>query len=137
MDALQAIEAKYQALSARLDEATLRLWVAAEARSLGRGGVSLVANAVGISRTTIYAGLAEIEEASKASKKRGAASAAAGKSTLRVRASGGGRKKLIDLNQGLLDALDALVEPTSRGDPMSPLRWTCKSTTRLALKKQN
>ncbi|MHB1123186.1 MAG: ISAzo13 family transposase [Ramlibacter sp.] len=132
MDALQAIEAKYQALSARLDEATLRLWVAAEARSLGRGGVSLVANAVGISRTTIYAGLAEIEEASKASKKRGAASAATGKSTLRVRAAGGGRKKLIDLNQGLLDALDALVEPTSRGDPMSPLRWTCKSTTRLA-----
>ncbi|UUZ62353.1 ISAzo13 family transposase [Polaromonas sp. P1-6] len=132
MDVLQAIEAKYQALSARLDEATLRLWVAAEARSLGRGGVSLVANAVGISRTTIYAGLAEIEEASKASKKRGAASAAASKSTLRVRAAGGGRKKLIDLNQGLLDALDALVEPTSRGDPMSPLRWTCKSTTRLA-----
>ncbi|UUZ64466.1 ISAzo13 family transposase [Polaromonas sp. P1-6] len=131
MDVLQAIEAKYQALSARLDEATLRLWVAAEARSLGRGGVSLVANAVGISRTTIYAGLAEIEEASKASKKRGAASAAASKSTL-SRSAGGGRKKLIDLNQGLLDALDALVEPTSRGDPMSPLRWTCKSTTRLA-----
>ncbi len=132
MDALQAIEAKYQALAARLDEATLRLWVAAEARSLGRGGVSLVANAVGVSRTTIYAGLAELEEASKASKKRGAGSAAASKPTLRVRAAGGGRKKLTDLNQGLLDALDALVEPTSRGDPMSPLRWTCKSTTRLA-----
>lgn len=132
MDALQAIEAKYQALASRLDEATLRLWVAAEARSLGRGGVSLVANAVGISRTTIYAGLAEIEEASKASKRRGAAPAAASKPPLRVRATGGGRKKLIDLNEGLLDALDALVEPTSRGDPMSPLRWTCKSTTRLA-----
>lgn len=132
MDALQAIEAKYQALAARLDEATLRLWVAAEARSLGRGGVSLVANAVGISRTTIYAGLAEIEEASKTSKKRGAAPVAASKPPLRVRAAGGGRKKLIDLNEGLLDALDALVEPTSRGDPMSPLRWTCKSTTRLA-----
>ena len=132
MDALQAIEAKYQALAARLDEATLRLWVAAEARSLGRGGVSLVANAVGISRTTIYAGLAEIEEASKASKRRGAAPAGASKPALRVRAVGGGRKKLTDLNKGLLDALDALVDPTSRGDPMSPLRWTCKSTTRLA-----
>lgn len=132
MDALQAIEAKYQALAPRLDEATLRLWVAAEARSLGRGGVSLVANAVGVSRTTIYAGLAEIEEASKESKRRGAASVAASKPALRVRAAGGGRKKLTDLNQGLLDALDALVEPTSRGDPMSPLRWTCKSTTRLA-----
>jgi transposase len=104
----------------------------AEARSLGRGGVSLVANAVGISRTTIYAGLAEIKEASKASKRRGAAPAAASKPALRVRAVGGGRKKLTDLNQGLLDALDALVDPTSRGDPMSPLRWTCKSTTRLA-----
>ena len=132
MDALQAIGAKYKALSARLDEATLRLWVAAEARSLGRGGVSLVANAVGISRTTIYAGLAEIEAASKAPKKRGAAAAAENKPTLRVRAAGGGRKRLVDLNQGLLDTLDALVEPTSRGDPMSPLRWTCKSTTRLA-----
>ena len=132
MDALQVIEAKYKALSARLDEATLRLWVAAEARSLGRGGVSLVANAVGISRTTIYAGLAEIEAATKAPKKRGAASAAEKRPTLRVRAAGGGRKRLVDLDQGLLDALDALVEPTSRGDPMSPLRWTCKSTSRLA-----
>lgn len=132
MDALQAIQAKYQALSERLDEATLRLWVAAEARSLGRGGVSLVANAVGISRTTIYAGLAEIEQASKATGKRRAASAVASTPTLRVRAAGGGRKKLIDLDRGLLDALDVLVEPTSRGDPMSPLRWTCKSTTRLA-----
>jgi hypothetical protein len=132
MDALQAIQAKYQALSARLDEATLRLWVAAEARSLGRGGVTLVANAVGVSRTTIYAGIAEIEEASRASRKPAVTPTAAGAATLRVRAAGGGRKKLIDLDQGLLDALDALVEPTSRGDPMSPLRWTCKSTTRLA-----
>jgi hypothetical protein len=132
MDALQAIQAKYQALSSRMDEATLRLWVAAEARSLGRGGVSLVAKAAGVSRTTIYAGLAEIEAASKTSKRRGAASAAASEPTRRVRTAGGGRKKLIDLDLGLLDALDALVEPTSRGDPMSPLRWTCKSTTRLA-----
>jgi hypothetical protein len=132
MDASQAIATKYHALAARLDEATLRLWAAAEARSLGRGGVSLVANAVGISRTTVYAGLTEIEAASKAAKKRGAAPTAVGKPSLRVRAAGGGRKKLTDLDQGLLDALDALVEPTSRGDPMSPLRWTCKSTTRLA-----
>ena len=132
MDASQAIEAKYKALSERLDEATLRLWVATEARSLGRGGVSLVANAVGISRTTIYAGLAEIEAAGKASSKRGATPTAVSKPTLRVRAAGGGRKKLVELDQGLLDALDALVEPTSRGDPMSPLRWTCKGTTRLA-----
>jgi Rhodopirellula transposase DDE domain len=132
MDALQAIEAKYQALSERLDEATLRLWVAAEARSLGRGGVSLVAKAAGVSRTTIYAGMAEIEAAGRTSRRRGAAAAAASELPLRVRGVGGGRKRLTDLDPGLLDALDALVEPTSRGDPMSPLRWTCKSTTRLA-----
>ena len=131
MDALQAIEAKYQALYGRLDEATLRLWVAAEARSLGRGGVSLVAKAAGVSRTTIYAGLAEIDAADKALKRRGAAASTV-EPARRVRAAGGGRKKLTDLDAGLLDALDALVEPTSRGDPMSPLRWTCKSTTRLA-----
>jgi hypothetical protein len=132
MDALQAVEAKYRALSGRLDEATLRLWVAAEARSLGRGGVSLVAKAAGVSRTTIYAGLAEIEAASKGSGEQPAASTAASEAARRVRAAGGGRRKLTEVDAGLLDALDALVEPTSRGDPMSPLRWTCKSTTRLA-----
>lgn len=132
MDASQAVEAKYRALAGRLDEATLRLWAAAEARSLGRGGVSLVAKAAGVSRTTVYAGLAEIEAASKASKKKSSKPTSVAAPTRRIRAAGGGRKKLIDLDLGLLDALDALVEPTSRGDPMSPLRWTCKSTTRLA-----
>ena len=66
MDQALAIEAKFKALSPRLDEATLRLWAAAEARSLGRGGVSVVAKAAGLSRTTVYAGLAEIEAADKA-----------------------------------------------------------------------
>ena len=131
MDMAQAIEEKYRALAGRLDEATLRLWVATEARSLGRGGVSLVAKAVGVSRTTVYAGLAEIEAASKARGKH-SASAAPATASPRVRAAGGGRKKLTEGDAGLLDALDALVEPTSRGDPMSPLRWTCKGTARLA-----
>lgn len=129
MDAARTIEAKYRALAGRLDEATLRLWAAAEARSLGRGGVSLVAKAAGVSRTTVYAGLAEIEAAGRAAKGKAKAPAAPAQ---RVRAAGGGRKKLVELNPELLDALDALVEPTSRGDPMSALRWTCKSTTRLA-----
>lgn len=132
MDASQAVAEKYRALADRLDEATLRLWVAAEAHSLGRGGVSLVAKAAGVSRTTVYAGLAEIKAASKASKKKAAGAAPMGAPGRRIRAPGGGRKKLIELDPGLLDALDALVEPTSRGDPMSALRWTCKSTTRLA-----
>jgi Rhodopirellula transposase DDE domain len=135
MDQTPAVEAKFKALSPRLDEATLRLWAAAEARSLGRGGVSVVAKVAGLSRTTVYAGLAEIEAAGKAKGKRSKAAAqpavvvAAHK---RVRAPGGGRKRLVDIDASLLADLDALVDPTSRGDPMSPLRWTCKSTTRLA-----
>lgn len=126
------IEAKYRALAGRLDEATLRLWAAAEARSLGRGGVSTVAKAAGVSRTTVYAGLAEIEAASKPTSKRSKAVPTPLATPKRIRAPGGGRKRLIDLDESLLADLDALVEPTSRGDPMSPLRWTCKSMTRLA-----
>ena len=134
MDQTPAIEAKFKALSPRLDEATLRLWAAAEARSLGRGGVSVVAKVAGLSRTTVYAGLAEIEAAGKAKGKRSRAAAqpVAAAAPKRVRAPGGGRKRLVDIDASLLADLDALVEPTSRGDPMSPLRWTCKSTTRLA-----
>ena len=119
------IQAKYQALSGRLDEAALRIWAATEARSLGRGGVSMVAKAIGMSRTTIYAGLSELKlpvpaEGNTSDRR------------LRVRAVGGGRKKLTNKDANLLGALDALVEPTSRGDPMSPLRWTTKSTYRLS-----
>ena len=133
MNDITAIEVKYQALSSRLDEATLRIWAAVEARSLGRGGVSAVAKAIGMSRTTIHAGLAELKAA---------VSTAAGSEkkprSARVRSSGGGRKKLATKDASLLGDLDALVEPTSRGDPISPLRWTCKSTHRLAdeLKKK-
>ena len=122
---MATIASKYKALSGRLDEATLRLWVAVEARQLGRGGVSTVAKAVGISRTTIYAGLAELDStAPEPVVKAG--------SRQRVRNVGGGRKKLTAKDATLLRDLDALVDPCSRGDPMSPLRWTCKSTTRLA-----
>jgi hypothetical protein len=125
MDAAKIIEEKYRSLSGRLDEATLRLWAAVEARALGHGGVSTVASAVGLSRTTIHAGLREL-----------AAVAAGGESLAgvprRVRAAGGGRKKLMIKDPTLLRDLDALVEPTTRGDPQSPLRWTCKSTPRLA-----
>ena len=131
MDDMATIEAKYQALSERLDEASLRVWAAAEARSLGRGGVSRVAKAIGMSRTTIHAGLSELKAGTPATVRK-----APGRP--RVRAAGGGRKKLVDKDAGLLSALDALVEPTSRGDPMAPLRWTCKSTYRLSeeLKRQ-
>jgi transposase len=125
MDAVATIASKYKAFSGRLDEATLRLWAAVEARQLGRGGVSIVAKAVGISRTTIYAGLAELDRVVPATP------AKAGPRQ-RVRSTGGGRKKRTVKDTTLLHDLDALVDPSSRGDPMSPLRWTCKSTARLA-----
>ena len=123
MDANQVIKEKYRALAGRLDEATLRLWAAVEARTLGRGGVTVVANAVGLSRTTIYAGLRELAVPPP--------NATLAADLRRVRAKGGGRKKLTDKDPTLLRDLDALVEPTTRGDPQSPLRWTCKSTPRL------
>ena len=130
MGDLSAIEAKFLALSGRLDEATLRMWAATEARSRGRGGVSAVAKAIGMSRTTIHAGLAELKSAALATP------AIKREVRPRIRAAGGGRKKLTAKDADLLRDLDALVEPTTRGDPMSPLRWTCKSTYRLATELQ-
>lgn len=123
MEGTATIEAKFRTLSKRFDEASLRLWAATEARSLGWGGVSLVAKATGLSRTTIHAGLAEMEVPAPPDSESAP--------RMRIRATGGGRKKLIDKDAGLLEDLDALVEPATRGDPMSPLRWTCKSTRRL------
>jgi transposase len=122
MDVTQTVREKYEALSGRLNEATLRLWAAAEARALGRGGVTTVAKASGLSRTTIYAGLRELD-APPTEQAQGSA---------RIRARGGGRKRLINKDPALLSDLDTLVEPSTRGDPQSPLRWTCKSTPRLA-----
>jgi transposase len=124
------IEDKYRMLAGRLDEATLRLWAAVEARTLGRGGVSMVAKAIGISRTTIYAGLEELGSPPPLASL--SSSPVGGTGKRRIRVKGGGRKKLIDKDPTLLRDLDALVEPTARGDPQSPLRWTCKSTPRLA-----
>jgi hypothetical protein len=98
-----------------------------------------VAKVAGLSRTTVYAGVSEIEAANKAGLGKGkrhskvAAPPPVPIKRQRIRAPGGGRKKLVDTDPTtLLADLDALVETTSRGDPMSPLRWTCKSTTRLA-----
>jgi transposase len=129
MDAAEMITVKYRALAGRLDEATLRLWAAVEARNLGRGGVSVVAKAIGMSRTTIYAGLEELRSPARA--------VTGADNTRRTRAKGGGRKKLTSKDMTLLRDLDARVEPTARGAPPSipqesPLRWTCKSTPRLA-----
>jgi Rhodopirellula transposase DDE domain len=104
-----------------LDERQRRLWAAAEASALGYGGVSLVARATGVSRRAIHAGLAELAAATPGPLPAG-----------RVRRPGAGPKPLTQLQPGLLAALEALVEPTCRGEPASPLRWTCKGVRRLA-----
>ena len=113
------IQSKYQKISPGLNEKNRRLWAATEAKALGRGGVSLVYRATGISRPTINRGIEELEDVKFMQAKS-------------QRQKGGGRKKLTESNPDLLNALDALVDPTSRGDPMSPLRWTSKSTRKLA-----
>jgi hypothetical protein len=111
---------KFERIRPHLNEAGLRLWAANEALSLGYGGVSEVARATALSRTTIHAGIAELECAEVANEPG------------RIRHSGGGRKKLTDKDPDLLGALNKLVDPVTRGDPESPLRWTSKSTTKLA-----
>ena len=120
--AIERIRAKYQMLRVEMDERFRRQWAAAEARELGWGGVTAVAIATGLSRTTVTAGLAELDlpEARRAVE------------AMRVRRPGGGRHRLTETDPGLLAALEALIEPGTRGDPQSPLRWTCKSTRRLA-----
>lgn len=105
-----------------LTEAGARCWAANEALARGRGGISFVARATGLSRTTIYAGMRELQE--------GAPEAAS--RPLRSRKAGGGRKTLTEKDPKLLEALTRLVDPVTRGDPESPLRWTAKSTVRLA-----
>ena len=100
-----------------------RHWAAAEAAELGWGGVSAVAAATGLSRTTITAGLREL---------RHRAEHPDAPTAPRIRRPGGGPRRLTETDPGLLPALEALVDPVTRGDPGSPLRWTCKSTRRLA-----
>ena len=121
------LKQKYESLRGELDERGLRLWAASEARALGHGGILAVSRATGMSVSRIRRGLEELSETrSPALPKR------------QIRRAGGGRKPLVAHDPELLQALDALVEPTTRGDPQSQLRWTCKSTRRLAeeLKRQ-
>ena len=123
------IRHKFRLVALELDERRRRQWAAAEARDAGWGGISLVARATGLSRPTIMAGLKELELSAKS---RLVAAA-------RVRSPGGGRRTLTQTDPSLLAALERLIDPATRGDPMSPLRWTCKSTAKLAeeLTRQN
>ena len=118
-----AVRQKLDLLIPLFDEQTRRLWAAAEAQVLGRSGVSLVARATGLSRTTIHQGikdLVELHETKALEKKK------------RIRAVGGGRKPIDEYDPTLRRDLERLVDPLTRGDPESPLRWTCKSTRQLA-----
>jgi transposase len=117
MDEDAVLVQKYATLLPQLDERQRRLLLAAEARALGRGGISRVARAAGVSRPTIQRGLVELDQPAPAA---------------RVRRPGGGRRRQRERDPALLAALEALVEPDTRGDPLSPLRWTCKSTRHLA-----
>ena len=116
------IRRKYSALKPELDERRRRQWAAAESRELGWGGVTIVAQATGLSRTTINAGKSEL---TRPAKQRAS-------EAMRVRRPGGGRRPLTETDPDLLAALESLIEPTTRGDPESPLRWTCKSIRNLA-----
>jgi transposase len=114
-----AIRDRYAAVSLHLDERGRRSFAAAEARSAGYGGIAAVARATGIAASTIGRGLKELALGSDLP-------------ATRVRRSGGGRKALTATDPSLVADLLALVSPSERGDPMSPLRWTCKSLRRLA-----
>jgi len=105
-----------------LNEKQRRILAAAEARSLGYGGVQKISEFTGLSRPTIYRGLHDLDETT-------------GKKAdiTRVRNPGGGRKRISEVHPDLLAALEDLIEPSTRGDPESSLRWTCKSVRTLAL----
>lgn len=115
---VEVVRGKFEAIRAVLDERARRFWAAAESRSLGYGGDALVSAATGLAQATIRKGRRELESDAPLSP--------------RLRRPGGGRKKLVDQQPGLSEALEKLVSPLTRGDPESPLRWTLKSKSVLA-----
>ena len=118
---VEQIRLKYEAFTPYLNEQTRRVWAAIEAQSLGHGGISAVAEATGLSRNTIAAGRRTLKQEASGTVVAGV-----------IRQPGGGRKRVEDQDDRLIESLDRLVEPVTRGDPESPLRWTCKSVSKLA-----
>ena len=125
MDELSAIKCRYGYINQFLNEKARRLFLASEAKTIGWGGIEKVSRATGVSSDTISKGCKELDDEPKIIE--------SGK----IRKPGGGRKKLVDTDPTLLSDLDSLIEPTTRGDPESPLRWTCKSTRKLARELKN
>jgi transposase len=119
---IETLKEKFEALQPLMSERLRRHWAATEAKALGQGGIAAVIHATGLSRNTITRGMAELADTPKLSLP----------SPTRSRRPGGGRRPVIETDPTVIQALETLVEPTTRGDPMSPLRWTCKSTRKLA-----
>jgi transposase len=115
----QWLRSKYEGMVGELDERGRRRWAAVEAQSLGRGGITAVAQATGLSDRTIRTGIAELRLGVR-------------RLAERQRQAGGGRKPAKEKAPDLVKVLEGLVEPATRGDPQSPLKWTCKSTRELA-----
>ena len=114
---------KYAAVEAYLDERGRRIWAATESRAIGYGGDALVSDATGLSRPTIRKGRRELESG--------------GAECGRIRRVGAGRPGIKQSQPGIEQALEKLVDPMTRGDPQSPLRWTCKSRAKLAAALSN
>src|SRR5512135_2530223 len=113
------IGTRFQMLSPFLNERTRRLAAAAEAATIGRGGISRVARATGVSRRAIRSGLAQLQSPTTSDGGR-------------IRRTGGGRRKAVATDATLKSDLERLIDPLTRGDPESPLRWTCQSVRKLA-----
>jgi len=120
---VRQIQRRYRSMLPLMDERMRRQWAASEAQSFGWGGVSAVSAAIGMSPNTIRRGIEELQERKRHPK---------APLESRIRRPGGGRKPLTEIDEDLVEALEHLVDPSTRGDPESPLRWTCKSTTQLA-----
>jgi transposase len=118
-DVIKKFKKKFNLVSLHLNEKTRRIWAAIEAKTFGRGGISILSAATNLSRSTIHIGLKELKSKIKIDIEK-------------IRNPGGGRKKLIEKDKTLLSDLEAILEPATRGDPESVLRWTCKSTKQLA-----
>jgi Rhodopirellula transposase DDE domain len=126
---VDTVRTKLDLLRPLMDERMRRQWAAAEALSLRRGGVTLVSRATGLSRTTIGEGIRELRERAHLEIED---ESGIGELPTRIRRPGGGRHPAKVNDPTLVPDLEALIEPTTRGDPQSPLRWTCKSTRKLA-----
>lgn len=126
---LEELKEKYIKIKPFLNEQARRIWAANEARMLGKSGPELVSEAIGIARSTVFIGLADLERAPVVTDNES--------SSQYIRKPGGGRKKIVEKDPQLIKDLQFLVDSTTRGDPESPLLWTSKSTTKLCKELKN